>query len=236
MTLIRQEAADRQNEIEVYVNLIKNLETGDYRIWSDKNGFVSNLTTEKTTQKASSILLMYNYIEYIMTKCLQRIHDEIICNTVPYLDLNEKLQILVLAYHHSVSNSKVNHEDIAININRTIRLITHQQSFCLKYDDMIKYYSLYSGNLDSKKIKKILSKYGIPFNKECSELQFIKDLRNKLAHGEVSFEECGRMLTYQKLVSLKGRIFLYFSDLINAIDDYLSKKKYKKPSLLPAST
>lgn len=226
MTLIRQDAVDRQNEIESYVNLIKNLETGDYRI-KDKNSFVNNLTTERTTQKASSVLLMYNYIEYIMTKCLQRIHEEIICHTVSYLDLNEKLQILVLAYHHSVSNSKVNREDIAININQAIRLITHQQHFCLKYDDMIKYYSLYSGNLDSKKITEILSKYGISFDKKCSELQFIKELRNKLAHGEVSFEECGRTLTHQKLIALKDSIFLYFSELINAIDTYLSTKAYK---------
>ena len=91
---------------------------------------------------------------------------------------------------------------------------------------MNKYYSLYSGNLDSKKICSIFSKYGIVFNERIRELQTIKDYRNKLAHGEISFEECGREISIQQIEVINQKVSGYINNAINAIEDFIDNNRF----------
>ena len=87
---------------------------------------------------------------------------------------------------------------------------------------------MYSGNLDTREILNVLRRYGINFEQRCSELKTIKDYRNKLAHGEESFEEVGRTLSVQQLQEMENRTFEYLEKMINEITKYLDEEKFKK--------
>lgn len=101
-------------------------------------------------------------------------------------------------------------------------------SFSLSYEDMIKYYPLYSGNLDALAIKKIFEKCGFIFEEKTTELQTVKTMRNQLAHGEASFEEVGREISSQQIEKLIEKTFDYLEKATQAVTCYLSNKNYLK--------
>ena len=226
MHSIKTELNEREQEIEAYFILLNKLEAGEYIIYENGNPVASSITT-RTTQKASGVLLLYNLVESIVTKCLERIHDCIISNNVSYSDLNEDIKKLMLTYFCTVSEKKNNMSEMAAYLHEAIHLITDQRKFSLRFKEMGKHYALYSGNLDSKKINEAFKKYGINFDEKCTELQTIKDNRNKLAHGEVSFEECGRSLTIPQLNALKSKCIEYLTKLVGALDSYLQNNEFR---------
>ena len=66
-----------------------------------------------------------------------------------------------------------------------------------------------SGNLDADKIRNICKEHGIRYSLEqqCrggAVLADVKDKRNNLAHGTVSFVECGRDYSIEDLIKIKN--------------------------------
>ncbi len=104
--------------------------------------------------------------------------------------------------------------------------IENRSNFSITFSKLSQYYQMYSGNLDARQIRNILLKYGINYTAECSELQSIKNNRNKLAHGEMSFEEVGRDLTIQYIEKLKDETFKFLTNMIPFIQEYLDDKRY----------
>lgn len=226
MNSINEEFNFRKDEINQYLDFLKNLETGTYTIMN-KGETINTHTTLKTTQKSCAILLLYNVVESIVTKLLVKIHDTIKSENVGFFHLNNEIKDLTLIYFNSVINKKDDFHNAVPFVQSLIQMLLQNSHFQVTYKEMEKYYSLYSGNLDSQKISKIVGKYGIIFDRKVKELQTIKDGRNKLAHGEVSFEEYGRTLTIQQLEVLKDRTFNYLENLIAHIIDYIQNKHFK---------
>ena len=56
----------------------------------------------------------------------------------------------------------------------------------------------------------------------------IKNGRNNLAHGDQSFEEYGRNLAIQDIVSMKVKVFSFLDELIEKVEKYLQEQLYKK--------
>ena len=87
----------------------------------------------------------------------------------------------------------------------------------------------FSGSLDAREIKKLFGRLGIDLSTlSCDEMKLVKDCRNKLAHGDVSFEDYGRTLTIQYLRVCKNNTLLFLEGLINRVDDYLLNKRYRR--------
>ena len=100
----------------------------------------------------------------------------------------------------------------------------------IEYENFIKFYPMISGNLDAREIRKILQKYGLKFLNECPKLKLVKDYRNKLAHGEMSFEEVGRYLSFEELQVMLKETFSFMDAMINSVDEFIIKKKYLNKS------
>lgn len=226
MNIIREEMNNRTQEIEAYFLFLNKIESGEYLICENGNP-ISSATATRTTLKASAVILIYNLVESIITKCLERIHIYIINENISYNDLNDDIKMLLITYYGTIADKKNSISEVAPYLHEIIHLITNQKKIALDYKEMSKYYTLYSGNLDSKKISKIFKKYGIVFEEKCSELQTVKDNRNKLAHGVMSFEECGRQLSMQQLNEQKNNCINYLNSLIAAIELYIDNKKFK---------
>ena len=64
------------------------------------------------------------------------------------------------------------------------------------------------------------------FRDEKNALAFVKDLRNKLAHGSISFEQSGENVTVSDLKDLKQRTVDYLRQVVQSFQDYLDKYIY----------
>lgn len=54
----------------------------------------------------------------------------------------------------------------------------------------------------------------------------IKDKRNALAHGRLSFEQCGQDTAVDALIEYSQQAYSFLEAVLNGIDEYLEGKKY----------
>lgn len=88
----------------------------------------------------------------------------------------------------------------------------------------------FAGKIDAKQVRAFAQKYGFASNKrvEGKRLVQIKKRRNDLAHGEISFEDCGKIYSFKEITIFKKETFLFLQEFLNNIEDFLALKKYKK--------
>ncbi len=94
-----------------------------------------------------------------------------------------------------------------------------------------------AGNIDAKTIKHCAECYGFaipPFNENYRSankfLTTIKDNRNNLAHGRISFVECAAQDTSQDILTAKKEIFAYVGEFLNQIKTYIDNENYLIPT------
>ena len=88
----------------------------------------------------------------------------------------------------------------------------------------------FSGSLDVREIRKLFSRIGLNLDGlKCDEMVIIRNCRNKLAHGEESFQECCRNYSIQYLEVNKNNTLDYLDQLIIKVGDYIQTKSYMKP-------
>lgn len=61
---------------------------------------------------------------------------------------------------------------------------------------------------------------------EMGPLVLVRDLRNKLGHGALSFEECGNGVTADELRSIKDSTVSYLREVVAAFDAYVSTYQF----------
>ena len=226
MQNIRLELIIRKGEVKNLLNFAKFVENGEGIVNGVEASF-DNITVN-TSLKASIIVMLYNVIESTMTKSLNKIHNAFETENLKYDDLNDSIKKTMLTYYQYAMNKSADVHKSVSYVMELIDLLKLNTTFSLSYEDLSKSYSLYSGNLDSRKIVDVVTKYGVNFSEQVSELKTIKDYRNKLAHGELSFEEVGREVSIPQLERLQERTFEYIEKVIMALETYLSNKEYKK--------
>lgn len=221
MNSVQNEMLIRMQEIEKIVNLVRDIELGH-------NLGGQNILTTTPVIKASIVLALYNVVESTVTNTLVKLHNIIIQKNVRYDDVRRELQDICLIYYQYHSNKKNNPHEALDVLHSTLNLIRGVSFFSLSYTEMAKEYQLYSGNLDAKEIRKIFTKYGIviPEDETGKKLLRIKNARNKLAHGEQSFEEYGRTLVLATIESYKTQTNAYLQLVINSVKEYIESERY----------
>lgn len=219
---VKRELSIRKEEADSLLNFLKSLESGAV----EGSTAIERRTTVQTSIKAGIVLMLYNAVESTITKSLERLHEIIIDKELAFSDCNDSLKKLLVVYYE---NAKAKSSDIHKQVPFILELnnyLGNNGNFSLSYSVLAKYYTLYSGNLDSKEIQAVLNKYGITFEERATELQTIKNMRNKLAHGESTFEEIGRDLSIQQLEHMQSRTFEYLEKTIITIEEYLQTEKF----------
>jgi hypothetical protein len=221
MISVKNDLADRKAETE---NLIK------FIFFLENN---SPMTTGidvlrlNTSIKANTVLMLYNAVEATVTSCLNKVHAVINLEHIKFNELTNEMKKLFAMYYGSSIDKAGTLSNEMDYVLLFVDLLQSEQCINITYKELSNNYQLYSGNLDSKEIKSVLSKYGIDFQEACSELQTIKKDRNILAHGEQSFEELGRRLSKEQLQVMCNKTFVYLEQMIDEISDYLAEKRYK---------
>lgn len=63
---------------------------------------------------------------------------------------------------------------------------------------------------------------------ECNDLVTVKNIRNQLAHGEVSFSEAADH-SIEHLINIKKNIFMYLEFILLNINDFIENEGFKMP-------
>lgn len=103
------------------------------------------------------------------------------------------------------------------------------------------------GNWDDKAIKKMATRIGFELRisrgverevkrvvrNDLGSLALIVDLRNALAHGRLSFVDCGQDDSAIELRALTNRVASYLREVIRAFDHYVEEHRYIIPERRP---
>lgn len=215
---------ERAQEVSKYFFLLQNLEQGSIKLsmGNPNNQTIKNIDTElEKTLKATGFLLLYNLIESTIRNAIEAIFDDMVNQNISFDYLKEDIKKIV------IKNFKNNKSpDNLLNAINHISLDIISASFDKK--------KLFSGNIDAKKIKETAEAYGFSYQTNARKTQNGNDLlkiktnRNDLAHGFKSFEEIGKENTAEELLQIKKRVICYLKEILQNIEDYISKQEYLK--------
>lgn len=229
---VKNDFQNRKEEIEDYYELLENIIDKNAKlIFHD--GRKENVKVDLTaTLKSGAILLLYNLVESTISNSVEKIHEVFSDDNLEYKDLNDKIQEKILKHYYSVfrKTEGISENNKIQELKLMVGIFNLGNPAKLYYNDFVKYKtgSNFSGNLDAKEIRKVVNSYGLNVVKKSTELRTIRDKRNKLAHGELSFKEtCNTdSMTYMK--TLKDKTIEFLEDVIKSIEDFLNNQEYKR--------
>mgnify|MGYP000946993959 CR=1 FL=1 len=219
------EFEDKRSEIERYLDFLDNLDIGsdNHLLSKNKENFweATPITREvQKTIRASTYLLIYNLLESSMCNALDAIHLTLESEQVDIQKVSTKIKRII--YNNLKNGLGEKSIDTLISNNIDLRPIIMKHGYNKK--------DLLSGNLDVDVLQKIEKKYGFksfPIGGENglyspSTIKEIKIKRNELAHGSLSFEQCGQqipILTMRtKYIEAKNLMLAVFNGLNNFLD------------------
>jgi len=234
MFSIKQDMNLRLNEASGLIDLVCAVEDGEVN---------THVKINSAVLKASVVLALYNIVESTVSHLLSKIHDEINKNQVKYEALTREIKDLSLLFYQKHKESKKDLNSSLDVLHQTLDFVLGATVFNLPYKEMEKSYQLYSGNLDAKKIRNVMKKYGIVIRDDLGKsLKSIKDGRNTLAHGDKSFEEYGRDVVSNALRVYHQDVSIFLREVISEVEVFFLNKKYtvcsytKKKQRPPAFT
>lgn len=192
----------------------------------------AELSRELTkTLRANTYLLLYNLVEATMTNAIDAIHKAVDGDNLGFDQLSGNLQNIALSHfkraikdnHSSALDGRVHPIEIAITR--------------LGYDRE----KIFSGNVDCSEIRTTAKKYGFQTadpnlngRQTLRQLKDVRDKRNALAHGRLSFEQCGQDTSPEYLSKVHYQTTVYLRSVLWSISSYLREKKYAAPPALLA--
>ena len=202
LTTIKNELIKKEHEAEILITTIKEREktTGNAQLCS--------------ILKSSTVLVLYNAIESTIYDSLETLHDK--CCDKNFTELTTCQKGIFTQMHFKKYKTKDCIKKIESILENSLKFPTLKE---FQRDN-----TLFSGNIDAKKLDSILAKYGITYsvNKEHRDsFLHVKNLRNKLAHGEASFSYGCRDILISEIDSTKKDIFSTLHQITESINIHL---------------
>lgn len=234
---------DRVAEIENYISLLQIVESEAQSGPPEIGGYA--ITTCQQRMLYSSVYLqLYNLVEATATWCMTAVAEATSDGG---------------AWQFSQLDSAVRREWIRTNFRTHIPL-NHANRLNCSFDvcegilsgSPIGEWSIDrggGGNWDDGAIESISERVGCvltiatatkaaakrPFRNDKNALEYVRDLRNKLAHGSISFEQSGENVTVGDLVELKNRTVDYLREVLASFVSYLDGFMYLDLAARPSS-
>jgi MAE_28990/MAE_18760-like HEPN len=213
---------ERKEEIDLYFGLLEDLMINDAKL-AFPDGTQKSLNRSLTKiLRANGFLLIYNVVEYCIAGGIEAIYLDIISKEIDYHSIRSNIQ-----------------KEIIGNIKRNIAIddfIGQVQDIAI---DIINQYprKIFSGNVDAQEIRDIAKRYGFSYatnarvTKNGANLVNVKNKRNALAHGDISFQDCGKEYTIEEIRDIKNEVLQYLEEILNNIGQFLLREEYRILSL-----
>jgi hypothetical protein len=204
MSVVEDDFNQRCDEIEQYLQHLAELE-------AETRTNVSLMAT----MKASAMLMIYNLVESTAANSIESIYDHLKAEEIGFVAVDDALKAMVIKCARDSNPQKL-----------VKRMRDEALDFAVA---AFKKEMVFSGNVDSMKIRELWDDYGIARSDGYAEatLLEVKTARNDLAHGAKSFSELGRSLTVselaQKFESTKALLFKALKDVESHIANHLRK-------------
>jgi hypothetical protein len=235
---------ERLGEINSYLELLEQIEaaarSGPPRI--GEGG--SPITTQQQKILYSSVFLqLYNLVEATVVKCLDAVTSAaLVDGTWNAGDLTTELRrewVRVTARTHVDLNYEHRLQSALVLCEHLVQSLP-VSGFAVDKGG--------GGNWDDGTIEAVAGRLGCrlvvasdtysavkrPFMDDLGPLGLVKRRRNLLAHGSISFVECGENLTASELRDLSDRISKYLREVVDAFQSYINGYEYLIPARRPA--
>jgi hypothetical protein len=177
--------------------------------------------------KANALLMIYNLIESTVLNGIEEIYDKLKTNGATYATVRKEIQDIWFSYKFKqVYDQKAHYGSYKDKALEIVNSIMTGEVIELNRNALP-----VSGNLDADEIRKVCSGHGIGFRPDdiCKggvRLSDVKDKRNLLAHGTLSFSECGREYTLSDLVEIKEQTYVFLLGLLDGMTKYYDAEGY----------
>lgn len=215
----------RVREVDIYFRHLEAIEEKDGKLSIATVGGRVNKSLDPDlvkVLKANMFILLYNMVESSVRQSLVEIFDTINAENMTYAEASDHIKTLWISKGHCKFNSK--------SAEQIFQALSSLAGNVIKIELVDG--DISGGNIDGRKIRELSSKYGFSNTahrnaKNGSKLFEVKKHRNDLAHGLVSFSECGRNYTISDLRKAKHEVVLYLRATLRNISKYLSEKKFR---------
>jgi len=235
---------ERLAEVEAYLEFLSVMEEqarqGPPRI----EGAERPITTQQQRILYSSVYLqLYNLVEATMSRCIEAVSDAAKMNSQwKPSDLSDSIRrewVRVVARTH-VELAPENRLEIALRLCNRLVASLPIDAFEIEKGG--------GGNWDDFEIEAFSRRLGFqlnvsqpvyravkqPFRDELGPLGLVKQLRNRLAHGSISFAQCSEDVTVGRLVELKDSTVNYLKEVVDCFAGYINGFEYLLPERRPA--
>ena len=236
---------ERLDEVEAYLAFLSAMETCSQQGPPRLVGAEHHISVQQQRILYSSVYLqLYNLVEATMSRCVEAVA------TAARDGGQWKPGDLVLELRQEwVRATSRTHESNLTPVHR----LEYALAMCNRLVDSLPIAEFDiekggGGNWDDDAIEAISQRLGFqltvsqsvysavkrPFRNELGPLALVKDLRNQLAHGSISFAQCAEDVTVSRLVDLKEKTVAYLREVVGCFSNYIQAHEYLVPERRPA--
>lgn len=178
--------------------------------------------------KATTFLLIYNLIESSVRNALRTVYEQMRNDRCTCEDLTDTLRSLWIEQQYRAIDPKA---ASPLKYQSTAQeLIKHAVNKLAI--DMQEAKLPISGNLDAEQVRQLCYKHGVSAKTHRAaqggyHLDAVRKQRNALAHGDISFSECGRQYTVDDLNQIKIQAVIFLRGILNNIRRFAEGAKYR---------
>ncbi len=177
--------------------------------------------------KSNALIMIYNLVESTIMGGIIEIYDALQQHGISYNQVRQEIQDIWFSFKFNQVYDKSAHynsyREKAVEIINSI----------LSGDTLVldRKATNISGNLDAQKIRQVCNEHGISYQTDPAcrggvVLTDVKNKRNDLAHGTLSFVECGRDYSFDDLDKTKTETILFLRGILDGMKDYYDHQLY----------
>ncbi len=240
MNPLEEMLADRSAEIALYLNLLQSLEENVQGAAGPQSNGVAMSPEQQRILCSGAYLQLYNLVEATANECINSV-----CAAIKSSPGCLPAQLSGPLKQEWVRYRARTHSDLNFDNRLACSVETVDHIISRSPIDDIRIEVGGGGNWDDEEIFRLAKRLDIQlqisgatneaikrtYRDERTALGFIKSCRNKLAHGEISFGDCGRDVSLAQLKDLVNAVVTYLKEVIDAFICFINDKRFLQPEV-----
>ena len=220
----------RVKEIDIYFSFLEDIISNNAKLFFPAKVKKLKAINSETTKilRANGFLLLYNLVESSIKKSIEEIYISLTGENALYNTVTDEIKKKWIAEKYK------NFKDTKYNSTAIFEVIEAIENDIIALTFNSKTALGGGGNIDSRKIKAFSETYGFSTKvhhstKNGEKLCIVKDNRNNLAHGLISFCDCGKDYTIEQMLEIKKQVVSYLRSILKNVATFINDKKYLVP-------